>query len=163
MSELTKEQIDSVYEVIEVAKATGKIKKGTNEATKALEKGTAKLVAYAADITPAEVTMHIPLLAKEKGILCFAVPSKEELGTAAGIGVSTAAVAVTDEGTAKKQLAALLKDNEPAPVVEEKVEEATEEAKEEVVAETKEEATPEVKEEVKEETTEEATEEAKSE
>ena len=99
--EVSKEIIDKALEAIEVAKATGKIKKGTNEVTKALEKGTAKLVAYAKDITPPEIVMHIPLLAKEKGILCIAVPNKEELGASAGIDVPTASVAVVEEGEGK--------------------------------------------------------------
>ncbi len=91
-----------VLEAVEVARNTGKIKKGTNEATKALERGTAKLVVYAKDVQPQEVIMHLPVLAKEKGIPCFQVASKEELGAAAGISVSTGAVAVIAEGDAKK-------------------------------------------------------------
>ena len=102
MAEISKEVIDRVYEAIEVAKNTGKIKKGSNEATKAVERGVAKLVAVAKDVTPPEVTMHIPLIAKEKGITCVIVDSKEELGAAAGIPVGTAAVAITEEGDAKK-------------------------------------------------------------
>ncbi|MCB9358991.1 50S ribosomal protein L7ae [Candidatus Woesearchaeota archaeon] len=132
--ELTKEKLDQVYEIIEVAKATGKIKKGTNEATKAAEKGTAKLVAYAKDVTPAEVVMHIPLICKDKGVPCFGVPSREELGTAAGLTVPTSAVAVTDEGNAKKLLAELNK-GRSAPKAEEKAEKPAEEKKEEAPAE----------------------------
>ncbi|MFC1768365.1 ribosomal L7Ae/L30e/S12e/Gadd45 family protein [Nanoarchaeota archaeon] len=89
------------YEAIEIAKATGKLKKGTNEVTKALERASAKLVVYAADVTPKEVVMHLPILAKEKGITCIEVPSKEELGAAAGIEVGTSAVAIVQEGDAK--------------------------------------------------------------
>ena len=37
--EAPKELVDKVYEAVEVAKATGKIRKGTNEATKFIEKG----------------------------------------------------------------------------------------------------------------------------
>ena len=92
--EVSKENVEKVFESIEIAKATGKIKKGVNEATKAIERGTAKLVAYAKDTNPPEVIMHIPLLAKDKGILCVEVQSKEELGSAAGISVGCAAVAV---------------------------------------------------------------------
>ena len=99
--EVSKETIEKVYEAIEVAKATGKIKKGTNEVTKAIEKGKAKLVAFAGDVNPPEITMHIPLLAKEKEVLCFKVPSKEELGAAAGIGLSTVSVAIIEGGEAK--------------------------------------------------------------
>ena len=110
--EIPKEIVDKVLEAIEVAKATGKIKKGANEVTKTIEKGIAKLVAIAKDVTPAEVVMHIPVLCKEKGIPCAIVPSKEELGASAGIPVSTAGVAVVNEGESKaliKELAEKLK------------------------------------------------------
>jgi len=95
------ESTDKVYEAIEVAKATGKLRKGTNEVTKAIEKGEAKLVAVAKDVSPPEITMHIPLLCEEKGIKCAEVPSKEELGAAAGIEKPTASVAIVQEGEAK--------------------------------------------------------------
>lgn len=99
--EASKELSEKVHEAIEVAKATGKIKKGANEVTKAVEKGIAKLVVIAKDISPPEITMHIPLLAEEKGIPCVEVASKEELGAAAGLGIGTAAVAIIQEGEAK--------------------------------------------------------------
>jgi large subunit ribosomal protein L7Ae len=99
--ELTKEKADELYTMIEVAKATGKIKKGVNEVTKALEKGNAKIVAISADANPAEITMHLPILGKEKGVLVAKVPSKEELGAAAGLQVGTVAVAITEEGDAQ--------------------------------------------------------------
>ncbi|RJQ15901.1 50S ribosomal protein L7ae [Candidatus Woesearchaeota archaeon] len=98
---LLEDKMEKVYEIVELAKKTGKIKKGANETTKALERGKAKFVAYAADVTPKEITMHIPLMAKEKGIPCMEVPSKEELGAAAGLGRGTAAIAVLVEGEAK--------------------------------------------------------------
>ena len=99
--EASKELADKVYEAIEVAKATGKIRKGTNEATKVIEKGLAKFVAIAKDVNPPEITMHIPLLAEEKGVPCVQVPSKEELGTVAGLDVPTGSVAIVQEGEAK--------------------------------------------------------------
>ena len=107
--ELSKEMADRVMEAIEVARSTGKIKKGTNEATKAIERGTAKLVAYATDINPPEIAMHLPLLCKEKGAKCFKAGTKEELGAAAGLQVGTGAVAITVEGDAKNILKELLK------------------------------------------------------
>lgn len=93
---------DKVYEAIEVAKATGKIKRGANEVTKALERGTAKLVVISKDIAPPEITMHIPMLAKEKNVPCVQVDSKEDLGSAAGINIPASAIAITEEGEAKK-------------------------------------------------------------
>lgn len=101
MAEMSKEMIDKVYETVEVAKATGRIKKGSNEVTKAIEKGIAKLVVIAKNVNPPEITMHIPLLSKEKDVLCVEVPSKEELGAAAGINVGTASIAIIEEGEAK--------------------------------------------------------------
>jgi len=101
MAEVSKELIEKAFEAIEIAKASGKLKKGTNEVTKAVERGTAKLVAVAKDVNPPEITMHIPLISKEKGVPCVEVGSREELGAAAGINVPTVAVAVTSEGEAK--------------------------------------------------------------
>jgi large subunit ribosomal protein L7Ae len=94
------ENTEKAYEAIEVARTTGKIRKGTNEVTKAIERGTAKLVVIAKDINPPEITMHIPLLCKEKKILCVEVPNKEELGAAAGLQVGTSSVAIIEPGEA---------------------------------------------------------------
>ncbi len=101
---------ESVYEVIEVAKKTGKLKKGCNEVTKALEKGQAKLVVVAQDTTPKEIIMHLPLLAKEKEVAYVEVAKKDELGAAAGLALGTAAVAVTDPGEAAEMLKQLGKE-----------------------------------------------------
>jgi len=88
-------------EAVEIARTSGKIRKGANETTKAIEKGLAKLVVYAADVTPKEVIMHLPLLCKDKNVPCVEVAKKEDLGAAAGLSVPTAAVAVLREGDAK--------------------------------------------------------------
>ena len=98
-----------VLEAIEVARTSGKIRKGANEATKAIDKGEAKLVVYAADVTPKEIIMHLPLLCKEKNIPCIMVSKKEDLGAAAGLSVGTAAVAIVKEGDAKATIEFLAK------------------------------------------------------
>ncbi len=92
---------ERAYEAVEIAKKSGKIKKGTNEVTKAIEKGQAKLVVIAADVSPKEITMHIPMMCKEKKIPCVEVPSKEELGVAAGLGLAAVAIAIIDMGDGK--------------------------------------------------------------
>ena len=101
VNKMVDESTDKVYEAIETAKATGKLRKGTNEVTKAIEKQEAKLVVTAQDVNPPEITMHIPLLCEEKGIVHVHVPSKEELGAAAGLEKPTASVAIVQEGEAK--------------------------------------------------------------
>lgn len=93
--------MEGVLEAVEAVKKSGKIVKGTNEVTKALEKGTAKLVVVAGDVTPKEIVMHLPILAKEKGAKYAEVSSKEELGAAAGLTRGTAAIAVTETGEAE--------------------------------------------------------------
>jgi len=65
MAEISKEVADKIYEAIEVAKATGRIKKGSNEVTKAIEKGIAKLVVIAKNVNPPEITMHIQEIIKK--------------------------------------------------------------------------------------------------
>jgi large subunit ribosomal protein L7Ae len=96
-------------QAVEVAKTSGKIKKGTNEVTKSMEKGNAKLVVYAKDTQPAEIIMHLPVLAKEKNIPCIEVESREELGAAAGIGRPTSSVAIVVEGDSKKIISEIIK------------------------------------------------------
>ena len=97
------------YEIVEKARKTGKIEKGTNEVTKAVELGTAKAVFYAADVEPKEIVAHLPVLCKEKRIPCIEVDSKQKLGVAVGIPVSAASVVVINAGGAEKEISALKK------------------------------------------------------
>lgn len=133
MEEKTKMNPEQYLEAIEAANASGKLKRGVNEVTKALERGTAKLVVAATDVSPKEIIMHLPLLAKEKGIPYGEVTSKEELGAAAGLQRSTAAIAILDAGSAKdlmKSITAESGKEAKAEAKEEKVEEKKEKAKE---------------------------------
>jgi len=93
-----------VYQIIEKAKRTGKIEKGTNEVTKAIERGTAKFVAYAADVEPKEIVQHIPVLCKEKNIPCQQADSKQKLGIAAGLAVPASSVVVVELGEAEADI-----------------------------------------------------------
>jgi len=92
------------YQIIEKARRTGKIEKGTNEVTKAIERGTAKFVVYASDVEPKEIIQHIPLLCKEKKIPCKEVDSKQKLGIAVGISVSASSVAIIEPGETASQI-----------------------------------------------------------
>ena len=95
------------YQIIEKVKRTGKIEKGTNEVTKAIERGTAKYVFYASDVDPKEIVQHIPMLCKEKKIPCKEVDSKQKLGIAIGLPVSASSVAVIEFGEAEKDISSL--------------------------------------------------------
>ena len=100
--EISKDMTDKIYEAIEIAHTTGKLRKGVNETTKCIERGLAKLVILAADVTPEEVVMHLPVICDEKKVLCVEVPSKLELGKAAGLDVGTSSIAIEEMGESKK-------------------------------------------------------------
>lgn len=91
----------SIYDIVEKVKKTGKIDKGINEVTKAVERGVAKAVVVATDVSPKELTQHLPILCKEKNIKYFTVDSKEKLGISVGINRPTTAVALIELGEAK--------------------------------------------------------------
>jgi len=96
--ETPKEVSEAAYEVLRQASRTGKVRKGTNESTKAIERGQAKLVVIAEDVTPPEVVAHLPILCDERKIPYVFVPSKDQIGPAIGIDVSTASAPVLDAG-----------------------------------------------------------------
>ena len=101
VEEVSKADIDKALEAVEVAKNTGKVKKGTNEVTKIIERGQAKFVIIAQDVNPQEITMHLEPLCKEKEVPYITVPSKDDLGEAVGLQSATSTVAIVNEGDSK--------------------------------------------------------------
>lgn len=95
------ELVAPILEAVRVAAQSGKVRKGTNEATKAIERGISKLVVIAEDVEPPEVVAHLPILCEEQGAAYAFVPSKQELGKALGIGILSAAAAILDAGDAQ--------------------------------------------------------------
>ncbi|WP_414469374.1 50S ribosomal protein L7Ae [Methanobacterium sp. ACI-7] len=92
---------DKASEALEIARDTGKVGKGTNEVTKTIERGNALLVLIAGDIDPPEIAAHLPVLAEEKGAPYVYIPTKDELGEAAGLNVGTASAVIIDAGEAE--------------------------------------------------------------
>jgi len=108
--EVPPEVAEKAYEAVKRARETGgKVRKGVNETTKAVERGLAKLVIIAEDVDPPEVVMHLPLLCEEKKVPYLYVPSKKKLGEAAGIEVQASSVAIVDPGEAKDLLDELIR------------------------------------------------------
>jgi large subunit ribosomal protein L7Ae len=102
--EVPKELSEKALQVVQVAKDSGKVRKGTNESTKAIERAVAKLVLIAEDVDPPQVVAHLPILCEERKIPYLFVPSKLDLGRAAGIDVGCAAVSVLEAGEGSKSL-----------------------------------------------------------
>ncbi len=108
-----KELQDIAYEIIEIARDTGKVRKGTNETTKAVERAIAKFVVVAEDVDPPEIIFHLPVMCEEKNIPYIYVASKNKIGTSLGIDVPSASAAIIEAGEAQKlidDLAKKLKD-----------------------------------------------------
>src|SRR3990172_10371709 len=96
--EVSKDLANAAYEAVRVAKQSGKVRKGTNETTKAIERGIAKLVVIAEDVEPPEVVAHLPILCEERNAPYIFVPSKQQLGMSLGIDVGSAAATIVEAG-----------------------------------------------------------------
>jgi large subunit ribosomal protein L7Ae len=92
--------VNPILEAVRVASQSGKVRKGTNEATKAIERGISKLIVIAEDVEPPEVVAHLPIICEEQNAAYVFVPSKQDLGKALGIDVTSAAAAIIDAGDA---------------------------------------------------------------
>jgi large subunit ribosomal protein L7Ae len=100
--DVPKDLSDKAYQAVEIARKSGRVRKGTNESTKAVERGAAKLVVIATDVDPPEIVAPLPYICDEKKIPFIFVPSKEKLGNACGIDVAAGAVAIAEPGEAEK-------------------------------------------------------------
>mgnify|MGYP001162633955 FL=1 len=97
--ETPKDVQDSVYELVKlVGSGEGRLKKGSNEVTKAAERGTAQMIVMAENVNPAELLAHVPLICKEKSIPFIYVEDQAYLAEAAGMnsGAKTAAIALME-------------------------------------------------------------------
>jgi large subunit ribosomal protein L7Ae len=99
--ETPQDLVNPILEALRVASQSGKVRKGTNEATKAIERGISKLIVIAEDVEPPEVVAHLPIICDEQGAAYAFVPSKQELGKSLGIDVTSAAAAILDSGDAQ--------------------------------------------------------------
>jgi large subunit ribosomal protein L7Ae len=106
--QVPKEVAEAAYEALKIARETGKIRKGTNETTKTIERGKAKLVLIAENVIPPEVVAHLPLLCDERKAVYVYVPEKQRIGEALGLTVGSAAAAIEETGDADKLVAEII-------------------------------------------------------
>jgi large subunit ribosomal protein L7Ae len=102
--ETPRDLVNAIYEAVRLAKQSGTVRKGTNETTKAIERGISKLVVIAEDVEPPEVVAHLPILCDERTSKYVFVPSKKDLGNALGIEVGSAAATIIDAGESQQIL-----------------------------------------------------------
>lgn len=83
---LATEEMNSVLlDLVQQACNYKQLKKGANEATKALNRGLAEVIILAADAEPIEIILHLPLVCEDKNIPYIFVKSKIALGRACGV------------------------------------------------------------------------------
>ncbi|MDS0256479.1 50S ribosomal protein L7Ae [Thermoplasmatales archaeon AK] len=86
-----------LLDLVENSYRSGKIKKGTNEVIKSIERGESKIVVIAEDVSPPEVVYYLPMLCEERKVPFGYVKKKTELGSKVGIS-SAASIAILDYG-----------------------------------------------------------------
>lgn len=93
----------SILNLIQQAVNYQQLRKGANEATKTLNRGLAEFIVMAADATPLEIILHLPLLCEDKNVPYVFVKSKQALGRACGVSRPVVACSVTiNEGSQLK-------------------------------------------------------------
>lgn len=84
-------------DLVENSFRSGKIRKGTNEVIKSIERGESKIVVIAEDVTPPEVVYYLPMLCDERKVPYLYVKKRADLGAKVGI-ASAASVSIVDYG-----------------------------------------------------------------
>lgn len=107
--QVSEEIQNKALEALEIAKDTGKIKKGSNEATKAIERSIATLVLIGADVEPEEIVMHLAPLCDEKKIPYVFINKQNDIGASSGLDVGSTAAAIVKPGKAKDLVDEIIK------------------------------------------------------
>ncbi|KAM7203722.1 50S ribosomal protein L30e-like protein [Rhypophila sp. PSN 637] len=87
--------VQELLDLVQQSSHYRQLKKGANETTKSVSRGTSELVILTADCTPLSILLHLPLLCEDKGVPYVYVPSKVALGRAAGVSRAIIAVSIT--------------------------------------------------------------------
>ncbi|CRL22483.1 H/ACA ribonucleoprotein complex, subunit Nhp2, eukaryote [Penicillium camemberti] len=78
---LTQELLDLLQQAIYY----NQLRKGANEVTKSVNRGTSEIVVIAADTAPLAIVMHLPLLCEDKNVPYVFLPNKTAIGRACGL------------------------------------------------------------------------------
>ncbi|CAD7951069.1 unnamed protein product [Amoebophrya sp. A120] len=101
----------SILDLVQQAANYKQLKKGANEATKTLNRGTCEIIILAADTEPLEILLHLPLVCEDKNVPYVFVKSRAALGRACGVNRAVIACSITSkEGS---QLISYLKTSPP--------------------------------------------------
>eukprot|EP00918_Siedleckia_nematoides_P016004 GHVU01034538.1.p1 GENE.GHVU01034538.1~~GHVU01034538.1.p1 ORF type:complete len:154 (-),score=13.09 GHVU01034538.1:220-681(-) len=105
----THDLTNKIMEVVQQACNYKQLKRGANEATKALNRGIAEVVVLAADASPLEILLHLPLVCEDKNVPYVFIRSRVALGRACGLSrpVIACSVIAKDGSAMNSQIADL--------------------------------------------------------
>eukprot|EP00920_Eleutheroschizon_duboscqi_P035831 GHVT01086730.1.p1 GENE.GHVT01086730.1~~GHVT01086730.1.p1 ORF type:complete len:132 (+),score=16.98 GHVT01086730.1:146-541(+) len=105
------EMSNKILDIVQQACNYKQLRKGANEATKTLNRGTSEVIVLAADAEPLEILLHLPLVCEDKNVPYVFLRSKVALGRACGVSRPVIAASVTSkEGSALNTQITQLKD-----------------------------------------------------
>lgn len=84
-----------IFTVVNEAKTHGQLKKGANEVTKSLNRGTCSLVVLAGDTEPLAIILHLPLLCEDKNVPYIYISSRSDLGRQCDLSRNVVACGIT--------------------------------------------------------------------
>lgn len=87
----------TILDLVQQATNYKQLKKGANEATKTLNRGTAEVIILAADAEPLEILLHLPLVCEDKNVPYVFVKSKTALGRACGVSRPVISCSITSK------------------------------------------------------------------
>ncbi len=87
----------AILDLVQQANNYKELKRGANEATKTLNRGTSQLIVMAANAEPLEILLHLPLLCEDKNVPYVFVKDKHALGRACGISRPVVSVSITSD------------------------------------------------------------------
>ncbi|KAI9689300.1 MAG: RNA binding protein snu13 [Bathelium mastoideum] len=84
-----------ILDVVQQAQNYRQLTKGIKEAAKTLNRGTSELIVIAADVSPPDIILRLPLLCEEKNVPYVYVGSQMALRRTAGASHRPVAVSIT--------------------------------------------------------------------
>jgi len=101
----SKKTTKKLHKLVKKATSSKCVKRGVKEVVKALRKGEKGFCIIAGDISPIDVVTHLPMMCEDRDIPYYYVPSKHDLGAAAGTKRPTSCILVNpDASFAEKEL-----------------------------------------------------------
>ena len=87
----------TILDIVQQAANYKQLKKGANEATKTLNRGTAELVILAADTEPLEIMLHLPLVCEDNNVPYVFTKSKTALCRPCGVSRPVTSCSITSK------------------------------------------------------------------